>query len=117
MWPRFEDYSALRDGLTGDISASTTFAIGPAEAGLLIYMSAATLAATSETATAGPTVFRDFIRFSLVPACGKQPSAMTLSSDEAVGCSANPVDLMIGRCRGHWKFRLDMHSIDVGIAR
>ncbi|MER9432527.1 hypothetical protein [Mesorhizobium sp. M0408] len=66
MWPRFEDYSAQRDGLTDDISASTTFAIGPAEAGLLIYASAATLAATSETATAGPTVFRDFIRFSFV---------------------------------------------------
>jgi hypothetical protein len=66
MWPRFEDYSARRGGSTGDPSASTTFAIGPAGAGLLIYASAATLAATSETATAGPTVFRDFIGFSFV---------------------------------------------------
>jgi hypothetical protein len=66
MWPRSEDYSAQRGGLTGDTSASTTFAIGSAEAGLLIYASAATLAATSETATAGPTVFRDFIGFSFV---------------------------------------------------
>jgi hypothetical protein len=66
MWHRFEDYSAQRNGLTGDTSASTTFAIGPAEAGLLIYASTATLAATSEMATAAPTVFRDFIGFSFV---------------------------------------------------
>jgi hypothetical protein len=52
MRPRFEDYSAQRGGLTRYTSASTTFAIGSAEAGLLIYASAATLAATSETPTA-----------------------------------------------------------------
>ena len=42
-------------------SASTTFAVGPAGAPPLIYASAATLAATSETATARPTVLGNFM--------------------------------------------------------
>ena len=48
-------------GLTSDTSASTTFAVGPAGAPPLIYASAATVAATSETATARPTVLGNFM--------------------------------------------------------
>jgi hypothetical protein len=47
--------------LTSDTSASTTFAVGPAGAPPLIYASAATVAATSETATARPTVLGNFM--------------------------------------------------------
>ena len=53
-------------GLTTDTSAPTTFAVGPAGAASLIYGSAATVAATSETATAGPAVFGDYMGSSFV---------------------------------------------------
>jgi hypothetical protein len=33
---------------------------------------------------------------------------------EAAPCSADPVDLRIGRSRRNWKFRSDMHSMSVG---
>jgi hypothetical protein len=117
MWPRFEDYSAQRSGLTGDTSASTTFAIGPAEAGLLIYASAPRLPRPARRQQPGRRSSVISLCSPLLPACGKQLSAMTSSNVEAVGCSANPVDLMIGRSRGHWKFLLDMHSIGVGYRR
>jgi hypothetical protein len=48
-------------GLTSHTSASTTFAVGPAGAAPLIYASAATVAATGETATARLIVFGDFL--------------------------------------------------------
>ena len=54
----------------GDRSASITFAFGPAGAASLIYASAAMMAATSETATAGPIVFGDFMGAPLLPARG-----------------------------------------------
>jgi hypothetical protein len=57
-------------GLTSDTSASTTFAVGQAGAASLIYASAATVAATRETATAGPTVFGDFMGAPLLLARG-----------------------------------------------
>src|SRR4029453_17474137 len=59
--PRFSNCSVRGRGLTSDTSASTTFAVGPAGAPPLIYASAATAAATSETATARPTVLGDFM--------------------------------------------------------
>jgi len=52
--------------LTSDTAASTTFAVEPAGAASLIYASAVTVAATNKTATAGPTVFGDFMAVSFV---------------------------------------------------
>ena len=51
--------------MTSDTSAPTKFAVGSAGAATLNYASA-TAAATSETATAGPTVFGDFMEGSFV---------------------------------------------------
>lgn len=101
-------------GLTSDTSASTTFAVGPARAASLIYASAATVAATSETATAGPTVFGDFMGNSFVGRAAWWLGAMASFNVEAAACSADPVDLRIGHSRRNLKFRLDMHSISVG---
>jgi hypothetical protein len=56
--------------LDRDTSASTTFTVGRAGAVSFIYASAATVAATSETATAEPTVFGDFMGAPLLPARG-----------------------------------------------
>ena len=46
------------------------FAVGPAEAAPLIYASAATVATTSETATARPTVLGNFMGAPLLSARG-----------------------------------------------
>jgi hypothetical protein len=58
---RFSKCSVQGSGLTTDTPASTTFVVGPAGAAPLIYASAATVPATSETATASPTVLGNFI--------------------------------------------------------
>ena len=57
-------------GLTSDTSASTAFAVGPAAAAPLIYASAATVLATSETATARPIVLGNFMGAPLLSARG-----------------------------------------------
>ena len=49
---------------------SPPFAVGPAGTASLIYASAAPVAATSETATAGPTIFGDLMGAPLLPARG-----------------------------------------------
>jgi hypothetical protein len=81
--------------LTSDTSASTTFAVGPAGAASLIYASAATLAATSETATAGPTIFGDFMGSPLLPSRGtvaRRNSFMRCRGGRVFGRPSSPQD-------------------------
>lgn len=94
--------------MTRDKSASTTFAVGGAGAASLIYVSAATVAATSET-TAGPTVFGYFMRGSFVARAWL--GAMASLNVEAAACSADPVDLRIGRRRRNLEIPFG-HAID-----
>jgi hypothetical protein len=69
-----------RSGSTSDTSASTTFTDGPAGAAPLIYASAATVAATSETATVRPTVIGDFMWGSFASHAWHDGSAQWLHS-------------------------------------
>jgi len=72
---------------------STTFAVGSAGAASPIYASAATVAATSETATAGPTVFGDFMGAPLLPAHGAAAGRNGFIQYRAGrACSADPMD-------------------------
>jgi hypothetical protein len=73
-------------------SASTTFTVGPAGAASLIYASAAKVAATRETATAGPTVFGDFMGLLCCPRTARSLDAMASFNVETAACSADPVD-------------------------
>ena len=82
-------------------SASTAFTVGPAGAASLIYASVAKVAATRETATAGPTVFGDFMGLLCCPRTARWLGAMASILVEAAACSANPVDLKIGRSGGN----------------
>ena len=61
-------------GLTSDTSASTTFAVGLA--GPLIYASAATGAATGETATARPTALGNFMGLVCCPRAARRLGAI-----------------------------------------
>jgi len=82
-------------GLTSDTSASTTFAVGPAGAASLIYASAATVAAASETATAGPTVFGDLMGAPLLPARGtvaRRNGFMRCRGGRVLGRPSGPQD-------------------------
>lgn len=79
MRPRFHNCSVKGGGLTSDTSASTTFTVGPAGAASLIYARSYG-AVTSETATAGPTVFGDFMVVSFVTRVRHSGSAQWLHS-------------------------------------
>ena len=80
------------------MTASTTFAVGPAGAAPLIHArAAATVATTSETATARPTVLGNFMGTPLLPARGT--AARRNSFNPCRGgrvCSSGPVDPTIG---------------------
>src|SRR6185312_14708411 len=82
-------------GLPSDTSASTTFAVGSAEAASLIYASAVTVAATSATAATGPTVFGDFLGGSFVaraPHCGSRDGFIRCRGGRVFGRPSGPQD-------------------------
>jgi hypothetical protein len=80
-------------------SAFTTFTVGPAETASLSYASAAKVAATKETATAGPMIVGDFMGLLCCRRAARWLGAMTLFNVEAAACSADPVGLRIVRSR------------------
>jgi hypothetical protein len=80
-------------------SASTTFTVGPAEAASLSYASAAKVAATKETATAGPMIVGDFMGLLCGPRTARWLGATASFNVETAACSADPLDLRIGRSR------------------
>ena len=72
--------------MTSDTSASTTFAVGLA--GPLIYASAATGAATGETATARPTALGNFMGGLLCcPRAARRLGAIASILVEAAACA------------------------------